>query len=327
MRTLITRTVAACIAAAALAWQPPAGAQDDYPTRQPIRLIVTFAPGGGADTIARSLNVALGEQLKQNVLVENRPGAGGTIATEYVAKSPPDGYTVLFTVSSHSINQALYPKLNFDTERDLRGVSLIGELPQVLVANPQVPADSLAALLKLAGDDAAYRSVATGGAGSPGHFALAMLQARTQVPFVHVPYRGSGPAISDVVGNQVPLLLSTLSGTLPHIKSGKLKAIALTSPRRSPLLPDVPTIAESGLPGYNMDTWVGMFVPRATPDSVVDALHAATRAALRSPAVLERIRSQAGTIVNADGRQLDERVHAEIIQFTDLVARNGIRAE
>ena len=304
----------------------PAAAQE-FPSKQPVKLVVTFAPGGGADTIARTLNARMGEALGQVVIVENKPGAGGAIATDFVAKSPPDGYQVLFTVSSHSINQALVPGLPFNTERDLRGVTLIGALPQVLAVHPSTPANNLQEWIALGRNDARYLQYATGGIGSPGHFAGALLQSAGKLSLSHVPYKGAGPAMTDVIGNQVPAVLGTLSGILPHIKGGKLKAIAITSSKRSPLLPDVPTIAESGFPGYESDTWVGTFVPRATPDAVVAKLHAATLAALKDPAVAARMESQAGFIIGGSPAELDALVAREIRQFTQVVREQGLKPE
>jgi tripartite-type tricarboxylate transporter receptor subunit TctC len=317
-----------CLASlfAALALAPGAIAQD-FPAKQPVRLVVTFAPGGGADTIARTLNAKLGEALGQTVIVENKAGAGGAIATDYVAKSPPDGYTVLFTVSSHSINQALVPNLPFNTERDLRGVTLIGALPQVLAVHPSVPASNLQEWIALGRKDPKYLQYATGGVGSPGHFAGALMQSQGKLALVHVPYRGAGPAMADVMGNQVPAVLGTLSGILPHIKSGKLKGIAVTSTQRSALIPDVPTIAESGFPGYESDTWIGMFVPRATPADVVAKLHAATLAALKDPAVAARMESQAGQVIGGSPAELDAVVAREIRQFTQVVREQGLKPE
>ena len=305
----------------------PAALAQDFPGKQPVRLIVTFAPGGGADTIARTLNAKMGETLGQVVIVENKAGAGGAIATDYVAKSAPDGYNILFTVSSHSINQALVPTLPFNTERDLRGVTLIGALPQVLAVHPSVPAANLQEWLALGKKDPRYLQYATGGIGSPGHFAGALLQSQGKLNLVHVPYKGAGPAMSDVMGNQVPAVLGTLSGILPHIKSGKLKGIAVTSTKRSPLIPDVPTIAESGFPGYESDTWIGTFVPRATPTEVVAKLHAATLTALKDPAVAARMESQAGQIIGGSPAELDALVAKEIRQFTQVVREQGLKPE
>ncbi len=299
----------------------------DFPSKQPVRLIVTFAPGGGSDTIARTVNAKMGEALGQVVIVENKAGAGGAIATDFIAKSPSDGYNVLFTVSSHSINQALMPALPFDTERDLRGVTLIGALPQVLAVHPSVAANNLQEWIALGRKDPKALQYATGGIGSPGHFAGALLQSVGKLDLTHVPYRGAGPAMADVMGGQVPAVLGTLSGILPHIKSGKLKAIAVTSKQRSSLIPDVATIAESGFPGYESDTWIGTFVPRATPDAVVNKLHQATLAALKDPAVAARMASQAGLIIGGSPAELDALVGREIRQFRQVVREQNLKPE
>ena len=315
------------LAAAAMGIADQASAQD-FPAKGPIRLIVGFAPGGGTDAIARALNTRMGEVLKQSVVVENRSGAGGTLAAEHVAKSPPDGYTVLFTLNNHSINQALYPKLPYDTERDLRGVTLVGSLPQAFAAHPSATANTLQQFLQLGPkNDPKQRVYANGGVGSPGHFAAAYLESLAGVEFTHVPYRGAGPAIADVIGGQVPYILSTLTGLLPHIKAGKLKAIALTSAERSALLPNVPTIAESGFRGYDMDSWMGTFVPRATPPAVMRVLHEATLEALKQPAVRERVEAQAGRLTPGSGEALDKIVSDDIRTYSKIVRERGIKAE
>ena len=299
----------------------------EYPTRQPIRLIVTFSVGGGADAVARALNTKLGEILGQAVIVENRPGAGGAIATDYVAKAAPDGYSVLFTVSSHSINQALMTNLPFNTERDLRGVALIANLVQVLVVNPKVPANNLREWFDIGKKDPVYKQYASGGVGSPGHFAGGLLESMSNNSLTHIPYKGSGAAMSDIIGNQVPAMISTLSGTISHIKSGRLKAIAITSSQRSPLLPDVPTIAESGVPNYESDTWVGMFVPKATPDAIVKRLYSATVAALEDPNIRARIEGLSGSVIAGDPSTLDALVSKEIREFTKVVREQKIKPE
>ena len=323
----MARTILNCLAAAAVLATSAAPAQE-YPAKGPIRLVVGFATGGGTDAIARSLNVRLGEILKQSVVVENRPSSGGILGTEAVAKSAPDGYTVSFNVNTHAINQALYPKLPYDTERDLRGVTLIGSLGQMLAAHPNAEANALQQFLKLEAPDMnRKRLMANGGVGSPGHLAAAYLESLAGVKFTHVPYRGAGPGIIDVVGGQVPYILSTSAGLLPHVRSGKLKPIAVTSPERSPLMPNVPTIAESGFPGYDMDTWIGTFMPRATPNAVVKLLHEATLEALKSPLVRERIESQAGRIIGGSPEQLDALVAEDIRRYTKIVRDFGIKAE
>lgn len=323
----MTRRLAAITMAAGLAISHGPVIAQEFPARQPVRLVVTFAAGGGSDAIARTMNTKLGEVLGQTVIVENRAGAGGAIATDFVAKSAPDGYTVLFTVSSHSINQALMPSLPFNTERDLRGVTLIGALTQVLAVHPSVPAQNLQEWLALGRKDSRFKQYATGGVGSPGHFAGGLLQSMTNEPLDHIPYKGAGPALADVIGNQVPAVLGTLSGIIPHIKSGKLKAIAVTSTERSPLLPDVQTMAQAGVSGYASDTWVGMFVPRKTPDAVVQKLHQATMSALADPTLKARIDSLAGTIIGGGPAELDALVSREIRQFTTVVREQKIKPE
>lgn len=303
-----------------------ASAQQDYPSKQPVRLIVTFAAGGGADAAARALSDKLGEKLGQTVVVENRPGAGGTIATNAIAKAAPDGYNILFTVSSHAINQALRSDLPFDTEKDLRGVSLIGQLPQALAVHPSVPANNLAEWLALGQKDSRYRQYATGGVGSPGHFAGAILQSMSKQPLVHVGYKGAGPAINDVLGNQVPAILSTLGGLMPYIQSGKLKVIAITSAKRSSLLPNVPTIAET-YPGYDSDTWVGAFVPNGTPPSIIKKINTAFNAALADPDVKARLEKQGIAIAAGSPEELDRIVSRDVKQFTQVVKEQGIKTE
>ena len=304
------------------------GAAQEFPSKGPIRLIIGFAPGGGTDVIARALNTRMGEVLKQSVVVENRSGAGGTLAAEHAAKSAPDGYTVLFTFNNLSISQALYPKLAYDTERDLRGVTLVGSLPQAFAAHPSATANTLRQFLALGPkNDPKQRVYASGGVGSGGHFAAAYLESLAGVEFTHIPYRGAGPAIADVIGGQVPYILSTLTGLLPHIKAGKLKAIALTSAERSTLLPNIPTIAESGFPGYDMDSWMGTFVPRATPPAVMKVLHEATLDALKWPAVRERVEAQAGRLTPGTGEALDKIVAEDIRTYSKIVRDRGIKAE
>jgi tripartite-type tricarboxylate transporter receptor subunit TctC len=312
----------ALIALLALLLLPATTSAQTWPAK-PVRIIVPFPAGGVADVLARGLQADLQAALGQPVVIDNKPGADGMVAGAEVAKSAPDGYTVSFTVNSHSINAAMYPKLPFDTERDLRGVTLIGSLPQALAANPSARANTLKEFLAVETN----RSYGTGGVGSPGHFAAAYLESLSGVDLHHVPYRGAGPAIADVVGGQIPYVLSTLTSVLPHIKAGKLKAIAITSLQRSPLVPNVPTIAESGFPGYDMDTWVGTFVPRPTPNAIVKTLHDATVEALDSPDVRQRLEAQGTRIISGPPDQLDALVAEDIKRYTKIVRARGIKAE
>jgi len=303
-RVLVRGALAAAASVAGAAVAPAAFAQAPaWPTR-PVKFVVPFPAGGATDLTGRLLAGKLAEVWG------------------------PDGYTISFTLNNHAINQALYPKLPFDTEKDLRGVTLIGALPQLLAAHPSAPANTLQEFLQQSKlSDSKLKSYASGGVGSPGHFAAAYLESLAGVDLVHVPYRGAGPAIADVLGNQVPYILSTLTGLLPHIKSGKLKAIAITSSQRSSLLPNVPTIAEAGFPGYDMDTWIGTFVPKATPDSVVKIIHEATLEALKSPAVREKIENQAGRVFTAGPADLDAIVTKDIRALSKIVKERGIKPE
>ncbi len=302
----------------------PAAAAQHYPTKTHIRLVVGFPPGGATDLMARALNARLGEVLKQTVIVENKPGAGGTLATAEVAKSAPDGYTVNFAVNSHAINQALYPNLPFDTERDLRGVTLIGSLPQMLAAHPTATAATLPDFLRLAENARVYASA---GVGSPGHFAAAYLESLSGVKFVHIPFKGAAAANTAAVGGHTPYVFSSFAGVMPHIRAGRLKAIAVTSPVRSSALPNVPTIAEAGFPGYDMDTWIAMFVPRATPDGIVKTLHAAVLEALKTPSVKEQIEGHSVRIIGAGPEELDRRVASDISTYTKIVRERAIKPE
>lgn len=248
------------------------------------------------------------------------------IATNAVAKAAPDGYNILFTVSSHAINQALRSDLPFDTEKDLRGVSLIGQLPQALAVHPSVPAKNLAEWLALGQKDPRYRQYATGGVGSPGHFAGAILQSRSKQPLIHVGYKGAGPAINDVLGNQVPAILSTLGGLMPYIQSGKLNVIAVTSANRSPLLPNVPTIGET-FPGYDSDTWVGAFVPNGTPAPIISKINTAFNETLCDPGVKARLEKQGISIAAGSPQELDRIVSRDVSQFSQVVKEQGIKTE
>lgn len=319
LRTCLTLLIAAAMPLASASAQ-------DFPSRQPVKLIVTFAPGGGADAAARAISDKFGDKLGQSVVVENRPGAGGVIATGLVSKAAPDGYTVLFTVSSHSINQALNPKLSFDTERDLRGVILLGFLPQAIAVHPSVPANSLADWLTLAKNDARWGQYATGGVGSPGHFAGAILQSMSGQALTHVGYKGAGPAMTDVIGNQVPAVLGTLGGMMPHIKAGRLKPLAITSRQRNALLPGVATVGET-VTGFDADTWVGMFVPTGTPAPVINRLHEAAAAALAEADVRSRLEAQGLTVAAGSPAELDRLVAREIKAFTQVVREQGIKTE
>ena len=317
------------IAIAAVALASPAVAQETntWPSR-PVTLVVPYAAGGPVDTIARIIAARLSELLGQQMVIENVGGAGGMTGTARVAKAAPDGYTVLLSGSAVlSQNPSFRKQSPYDPIADFAHVALFSDSARVLIARKDFPPNDFKEFLAYVKANQGTLQYGSPGAGSGGHTCAILLDGAIGAKITHVPYRGAGPAIADVIGGQVPYILSTLTGLLPHIKAGKLKPIALTSPERSPLLPNVPTIAESGFPGYDMDTWIGTFVPRATPAAVVKVLHEATLEALKSPAVRDRIESQAGRIIGGSSEQLDAIVADDIKRYTKIVRDAKIKAE
>jgi tripartite-type tricarboxylate transporter receptor subunit TctC len=250
----------------------PAAAQDNYPNR-PIRVIVPFSPGGAVDGPTRVVAQELTKRLNQQVVIDNRPGAGATIGTEAVAKAPPDGYTLLLASQTNAISATLYPKLSFNPIDDFAPISLIGREPGVLVVNPALPAKTVQELIELARAKPGQIDYASSGNGSGQHLFAAQLFSLAGVKLNHVPYRGSGQATTDLIGGVVSVGVPGLAGMLPHIRSGKLRALAVTGVHRSPQLPDVPTLAESGFANYSAYVWLGLLAPKGTPASVIERLN------------------------------------------------------
>ena len=283
------RTLFARIAAAALALAPLAApAQDDYPSR-PVHIIVPFAAGGSTDVVARLLADKLSAQLKQNFVVENRGGAGGNIGADAVAHAAPDGYTLLMgTTGVLAINKYLYKNMPFDADRDLAPVSYTSLITNILVVNPQVPARTVAELVKLAKDKPNALTFASSGAGSSTHLSGELFKSMAGVDILHVPYKGSSQALVDVIAGQVTMLFDNAPSSMPFIEQGKLRAVAVTSSRRLPNLPDVPTIDEAGVKGYESLSWSGIVAPAGTPRRVIDKLNAAIEVVLRDPDVKQR---------------------------------------
>ena len=264
-----------------------------WPTK-PITLVVTYPPGGGADAMARLIAPKLGEALGQNVIVENKPGAGGQIGASSVAKAVPDGHTLMLDASSFAVNPSLYPKMPYDTDKAFRAIGVIALFPNVVLVNAQFPAKNVGELMAAARARPGAVSFASSGNGSAQHLAGALFESAAKVDMVHVPYKGGGPALNDVIGGQVPLFFGNLASTLPHIQGGKLRALAVTSARRSPILPDVPTLAEAGVSGAEVYEWNAVFAPAATPEAVVTKLSAALKKALDAPEVKARIAQLGG---------------------------------
>ena len=309
----------------ALGLSPVAQAQT-WPTK-PIKLIVPYPPGGGTDVIARIMQEPLSKVLGQPIIIDNRGGAGGSIGTDIASKSPADGYTVLFTLSSHTINPAIYSKLAFDTEKDFLPVSLVASLPQILVANPDFPAKSVKEVIELAKANPGTVPYASGGNGLPGHLAGAMMAGSAGVTMTHIPYRGGGPAITDVIAGQVPLLWISIPAAANYVKMGKLRALAVSTVKRSAVLPDVPTMAELGFKDFEVDSWYAMFVPAKTPQAVIDALYKATVKVLAEPSVKERLIAQGAEAVGSTPAQLGAIVSTELVKWKKVAKDAGIRAD
>ncbi len=296
----------------------------DYPAR-PVRFLVPYPPGGGTDVIARIVQERLTRLLGQTVVIENRGGAGGSLGTEAAARSLPDGYTVLFTLSSHTINPAVLPRLGYDVEKDFVGVSKVASLPQILVATPSFPVNDVAQLTVLARAKPGELNYASVGNGSPGHIAGELYKLRTGTSLVHIPYKGGGPAVTDVMGGQVPLLWVSIPAAAQYVKSGRLKALAVSTLRRSESFPDVPTMVESGIADFEVDSWYAMFVPSATPAPIVARLNTAIVAVLNEPDIREKLLAQGAEAVGSTPEALDAQVRAELRKWKALALEANIK--
>ena len=301
-------------------------AAQPYPSK-PVRFIVPYPPGGIADLQARLVQPKLQESLGQPVVVENRAGAGGNVGTDFVAKSPPDGYTILFAASGPlAINKALYKSLPFDPDRDLRGVVQLAAFPMVLVVGKDVPAANVAEFIAWLKSGAKPQPYASAGNGTPQHLVAEFFAKTVGVKLEHVPYKGAGPGMSDIIGGQVPFMFEHIGGAMPHVRSGRLRALAVTSVERSAALPNVPTLAESGLRGFEMTAWNGVSVPRATPDTVVETLNKAFRHALNDPDIRARWAEQGSLMVAGSGAEFDALVKSESDRLGRLVRETGATA-
>ena len=297
-----------------------------WPTK-PISLVVTYPPGGGADAMARLIAPKLGEALGQNVIVENKPGAGGQIGAAAVAKAAPDGYTLMLDASSFAVNPSLYPKLPYDTEKAFRAIGVIALFPNVVLVNAQFPAKNVAELIAAAKVKKDAVSFASSGNGSAQHLAGALFESAAKVDMVHVPYKGGGPALNDVIGGQVPVFFGNLASTLQHIQSGKLRALAVTSGKRTPILPDVPTLAEAGVPGAEVYEWNVVLAPAGTPEPVIAKLSAALQKALDAPEVKARIATLGGEIQKGNPEAAQAFVNQQIALWARVVKARGITLE
>lgn len=314
---------AATAAAGASYAGEPAAAAAGYPTK-PIRFVVPFTPGALNDLLARLIGEQLGSRLGQRVIVDNRPGAGTVIGSDLVAKSNPDGYTLLLASAPLAINPGLYPKLPFDATRDLAGVTHIGSLPFVIVSNPQFAATSIKELVALA---RAKPGQLTYGATVSGQLMVEMFKSAAAVDIVHVPYKGLAPAMTDVIGGQIHFTLGTYSSLGPHVKAGRLRALAVTSRTRARTAPDVPTIAEAGYRDFDATTWYGVSVPAATPRTIVSLLHNEIVAILKQPDMDRRLAAEGVDVAASRPEAFDRLIRSETIKWGKVIKDAGIKGE
>lgn len=314
--------LASALLASGIAFQTHA--QTPYPSK-PVRLIVGQAPGGATDVIARLVSPKLGEQLGQTVVVENRTGAAGSIGATFVAKSAPDGYNLLVVSSSYAINPSLYTDLPFDPVKDLMPVSLIAEAPFVLVVHPSMPVRSVKDLVAFAKAKPGVLNYASGGNGSSGHLAGELFTYLANVKIVHIPYKGAGPALVDVMAGQVHMTFGSVLSSLGHVKSGRLRALGITGATRSAGAPELPTIAEAGVPGYQTTTWYGLLAPANTPAAIVNRLSEEMKKAIEAPDVKSRILNDGAEPRGSSPKQFQTHLAAEMKRAAEIVKRAAIK--
>ena len=317
-RLLILMACALCAASASA---------QQFPSK-PVRIINPFAPGGATDIIARQMAQKLTEAWGQAVVVENRAGASGAIGVEMVAKSPPDGYTLLIaTQTTHAANPALYPKLPYDAAKDFAPLTLAGSTPLVLMVKPSLPVSSEKELIDFAKKNPAKLVYASGGNGTSQHLTAELMKSMSSTYMLHIPYRGAGPALTDLLGGQVDLMFDNLPTALPHIKAGKLRGLAVTTAARSPLAPELPTMAESGLPGFELSTWFAFFAPAGTPRAIVDKISDDMRRVLMQPDMKERLAAIGVDIRASTPEELATFQRAELAKWGKIIKDSGAKVD
>ena len=321
-KTSLTRFAVLVVGAALYS----AAAAQDYPNR-PVKIIVPFSPGGAVDGPARVVAQELGKRLKQQVIIDNRPGAGATIGSGEVAKSPPDGYTLLLASQTNAISATLYPRLPFAPIDDFVGISLLGREPGVLVAHPGLPVKNLAELIAYAKQRSGQLNYASSGNGSGQHLFMAMFASMADLQMTHIPYRGSGQATTDLLAGTVPLAFPGTAGMIGHIKAGKLKPLAVSGVTRSPQLPDVPTLAESGIAGYSAYVWMGLLAPKGTPAAVIERLHRELKVVMASPEVKSHFAEAGIEIMSSTPAEMDGYFREERDRWARVIKDIGAKID
>ena len=302
------------------------GSGQAYPNK-PIRMIVISAPGGSTDILSRGVGRALTESMGQTIVLDNKPGGGGIIATETVAKAPPDGYTILMSNTSHSVLPSLHAKLPYDPIKDFAPVSLVALTHSLLLVNPALPVKSVRELIELARAQPGKLNYASGTTGASAHFGAELLKLMAKVNIVQVPYKGTAGQLTALIAGEVQMSFVTMPSALPHINAGRLRVLAIGSPRRSPTLPDVPTVAESGLPGFDIGAWNGILAPARTPPAIIARLNAEIVKMTNDPVTKEHASSQGAELVSDTPQEFAVYIKAQIARFAQVVKATGMRAD
>ena len=325
--TTIRRTLLKLAAIGLAAGAAPAlHAQTAWPT-QPVRMVIPFPPGGPTDLVGRVIAQALSEQLGQNVIVENKPGANANIAAELVARAPADGYTFMYNTSSLALSAVLYSKLNYDALKDFAPVALTAVVPMVLVVHPSVPAKTVPEFIDLLKKNPGKMVYGSAGNGNVTHLGAFQFLQANGLSATHVPYKGSSPALVDLAGGQTQFMTDTINSALPYIRDGRMRALAVTSAKRSPVLPDVPTLQESGMAGFEVGAWQGVVMPAKTPPEIVNKLNAEITKALKNPAVLEKLAAQGAQPLGSTPEQYGAYLRSEIQRWGAVAKATGAKLD
>ncbi|MES2635164.1 MAG: tripartite tricarboxylate transporter substrate binding protein [Pseudomonadota bacterium] len=327
MKLLTRRIFSTALLAACVPFTTQAQTTAPNWASKPIRIVVPFAPGGTTDIVARMIGQRLGPALGTTVVIDNKPGANGIMGSEVVARAPADGHTLVIVAPGHASNVTLYKKLPYDTLTDFEPILLLLTQPSVLVVHPSVPVTSTAELIKRAKAQPGMVSYASGGNGSSQHLAAAMFADMAGIELVHVPYKGSAPAEADLLGGQVNMMLASMVSALPQVKTGRLRALAVSSERRSPAAPDLPTVAEAGVPGYSAVAWAGLLAPKGTPPQTVAALNAAVTKIMNEPEVKEKLAGLGADFSANTPKGFDQFIRSEITRWGDVIRRANLKVD
>ena len=323
---LMRRTALSCLALAGAALLASAAQASDWPDK-PIQLVIPYPPGGSADLLGRPLAVQLQQQLKQSVVLDYKPGAGGTLASQYVARAKPDGYTFLMVLAAHAINDSLYPKLPYDTRKDFAPVSLVATLPMVVAGSAKLPARNIQQLIQAAKAAPGKLTFGSAGNGNTGHLAAEYFSSMAGIQMTHVPYKGSAGVVNAMLAGDIDLTFDSISTSMPHIRNGRMHALAVTSPQRSALAPEVPTIQEQSLAGFDVTGWYAIIAPAATPLPIRQKLSEEIATALKQPAMQSQMAASGYDPVGSTPQALQSHIESEIVRWAKVVKATGAKVD